>query len=49
LTHAEREFLDRIYERGEVAPELLTNDARLQAVIREHPGILWKLQNSREA
>jgi len=41
----EREFLDRLNDRGEIAPELLTDDPRLQEVIRAHPGLLWKALN----
>ena len=41
----ERSFLDRLNERGEIVPELLTEEAELQAVIRSHPGLLWKAIN----
>ena len=44
----ELEFLDRLNERGEIAPELLTNDIDLQAIIRSHPGLLWKALNVRK-
>jgi len=44
----EREFLERLNGRGEIAPELLTNDERLQAVIRAHPGLRWKSINVRK-
>ncbi len=41
----EREFLDRLNDRGDIAAELLTDDTRLQGVIREHPALLWKALN----
>lgn len=44
----EREFLDRLNDRGEIAPELLTDDTDLQAIIRSHPGLLWKALNVRK-
>ncbi|MEW6074655.1 MAG: nucleotidyl transferase AbiEii/AbiGii toxin family protein [Planctomycetota bacterium] len=47
LEGGEAEFLERIHERGEIAPELLTDDARLQQRIRSHPGLLWKTLNVR--
>jgi hypothetical protein len=47
LTAPEIEFLDRLNDRGEIAPELLTGDEGLRATIRSHPGLLWKTQNVR--
>ncbi len=44
----EREFLDRLNDRGEIAPELLTDDADLQTILRSHPGLLWKAINARK-
>ena len=44
----EHEFLDRLNGHGEIVPELLTDEAELQAVIRSHPGLLWKAINVRE-
>ena len=44
----ESEFLNRLNDRGEIAPELLTEDADLQAIIRSHPGLLWKALNVRK-
>ena len=41
----EREFLDQLNDRGDIAAELLTDDARLQGVIRAHPALLWKALN----
>jgi len=43
----EIEFLDRLNDRGEIAPELLTADKSLQSTIRAHPGLRWKALNVR--
>lgn len=48
LNAAEREFLDRLLDHGEVEPALLTNDAGLADRIRRHPGLEWKAQNVRQ-
>jgi hypothetical protein len=48
LTHQEREFIERLNDRGEIAPELLTADLAMQATIREHPALRWKALNVRE-
>lgn len=44
----EREFLLRVNEQGEIAPELLTGDDELAANIRQHPQLLWKVKHVRE-
>jgi len=44
----EREFLVRVNEQGEIAPELLTGDDNLAARIRQHPQLLWKVKHVRE-
>lgn len=44
----EREFLMRVNERGEIAPQLLTGDDQLAARIRQHPQLLWKVQHVRK-
>ena len=41
----EREFLERLNGAGDIAPELLTAEPALQAIIRDHPGIMWKALN----
>ena len=46
LADHEREFLERLNEKGEIASEVLTDDRRLQTTIRVHPGLLWKGLNS---
>ena len=38
----ELEFLDRLNGVGEIAPGLLTADAAMQALLREHPGLHWR-------
>ena len=47
FTAPEQEFLDRILDRGEIAPELLTSDETLQDRIRLHPLLEWKAVNVR--
>lgn len=44
----EIEFLTRLNERGEIAPELLTADADMQRLLRSHPGLRWKALNVRK-
>jgi hypothetical protein len=44
---AESEFLAGVNDRGEVVPELLTDDAALRERIRLHPGLAWKALNVR--
>ena len=41
----EREFLVRVNEQGEIAPELLTENDELAARIRQHPQLLWKVKH----
>ncbi|HYM96152.1 MAG TPA: nucleotidyl transferase AbiEii/AbiGii toxin family protein [Candidatus Sulfotelmatobacter sp.] len=48
LAQSEREFLDRLLERGEIAPDLITQDAPLAERISAHPGLLWKALNVRK-
>lgn len=48
FTTQEREFLERLNGRGDIAPEFLTDDRAMQATIRGHPALLWKVQNVRE-
>ncbi len=43
----EHDFLDRLNDRGEIAPELLTDAPGMQETLRSHPGLLWKAQNVR--
>jgi predicted nucleotidyltransferase component of viral defense system len=48
FTAPEQEFLDRILDRGEILPELLTSDETLQDRIRRHPLLEWKAVNVRD-
>lgn len=48
LKEAEMEFLRRLNDQGDIAPELLTGDVGLQETIRLHPGLLWKALNVRK-
>lgn len=48
LAQAEREFLDRLLEYGEVRPDLLTSDAALADRLLRHPGISWRALNVRK-
>ena len=43
----EIEFLRLLNERGEIRPELLTDNESLRAAIRAQPGLKWKAQNVR--
>jgi hypothetical protein len=45
LTDREREFLERLNGKGEILPEVLTDDERLRDIVRAHPGLLWKALN----
>ena len=46
-TEKEREFLDRFLEKGEYNPELLFDKGQAQ-LLKNHPAVLWKLQNLRK-
>jgi hypothetical protein len=41
----ELEFLERLNGSGDIAPQLLTAEAAMQAVIQDHPGLKWKALN----
>lgn len=45
LAAHEVEFLDRLNDRGEIVPELLTDDDESQALIHANPGLQWKALN----
>lgn len=47
LTAGELAFLEQLNGAGEIAPQLLTDDARLHAILRAHPGLRWKALNVR--
>lgn len=48
FTPAEREFLDRILDHGEIVPQLLTTNDQLAERIRHHPMLAWKAFNVRQ-
>lgn len=48
LSDAEREFLDRLLEYGEIAPSILTADEAWAERIKRHPLLEWKAQNVRQ-
>jgi len=48
LDDDELEFVRRLNDEGEIAPALVTGDPRMQAIIRQHPGLRWKAQNVRQ-
>ncbi len=41
----EHEFIEKLVGGGRIHAELLTDDPRLQSIIREHPGLRWKALN----
>lgn len=47
LAEAEREFLDRLLDHGEIVPALLTNDPELGKRIAAQPMFAWKSLNVR--
>lgn len=48
LRAAEMAFLDRLNDRGEIVPELLTTEVEMQQLLRGHPGLRWKALNVRQ-
>ena len=48
LADHELHFLERLNGKGEVIPDVLTDDQRMRDIIRAHPGLLWKAQNVRQ-
>ncbi len=48
FTSDELEFLNRLLDDGEIAAELLTDDAELADRIRKQPGLEWKASNVRK-
>jgi len=44
----EREFLDRLLDRGDIVPDLLTGDQDLAQRITRHPMLEWKAENVRQ-
>ena len=48
VTRDEREFIERLNDRGEIAAHLLTDAAVMQKTIQEHPALRWKAINVRK-
>jgi len=48
FTDSEVEFLNQLLENGEIVPDLLTDNSRLQDCIRRMPMLLWKAENVRQ-
>jgi predicted nucleotidyltransferase component of viral defense system len=48
LRDHETEFIRRLNDQGEIAPELITADPAMHATLREHPGLMWKALNVRK-
>jgi predicted nucleotidyltransferase component of viral defense system len=44
----ELEFLERLNGVGHIAPELLTSEPAMQAIIQDHPGLTWKALNRKK-
>ncbi len=47
FTDAELDFLDLLLDKGEIAPDLLTDDPSLQDRLGRHPLLAWKAVNVR--
>lgn len=45
FNEAERDFLDRLLDHGEIEPSLLTDDAEMADRVRSLPGLKWKALN----
>jgi hypothetical protein len=48
MSPAESGFLEALLEKGEVKPDLLTQDAGLADIIRRQPVLEWKVRHVRE-
>jgi len=48
FTEPEMEFLNRLLDRGEIVPSLLTDDPDMAERILQHPCLQWKALNVRE-
>ena len=48
FTKMEKEFLDRLLDKGEIESSLLTNDPDLATKISQHPGLKWKALNVKQ-
>ena len=48
LSGNETEFLDRVLDRGEIVPSLLTTETEMMDIIALQPMLQWKAQNVRQ-
>lgn len=48
FSEEELEFLHTILNRGEIKPDLITEDSKLQTCISNHPMLKWKVINVRK-
>lgn len=48
LSDAEREFLDRLLDYGEIVPSILTTDEAWAERIKQHPLLEWRASNVRK-
>ncbi len=48
VSDAEREFLDRLLDYGEIVPSILTTDEAWAERIKQHPLLEWKASNVRK-
>lgn len=48
LSGNETEFLDRVMDRGEIVPSLLTTETEMMDIIALQPMLQWKAQNVRQ-
>ena len=48
FTKPEQDFLNLLLDKGQIAPELLTDDTSLQGRIQNHPMLNWKALNVRQ-
>ncbi|HMK33915.1 MAG TPA: nucleotidyl transferase AbiEii/AbiGii toxin family protein [Desulfomonilaceae bacterium] len=44
LTSPEKEFLDRLFDHGEIEPRILTQDEEMVERISQHPNLKWQAQ-----
>ena len=48
LSENERKFIEQVSPEAEICPELITDDEDQQAIIRQHPALLWATQRGKK-
>jgi len=48
LNKQEIKFLDSLFDKGNIEPELITNEIDLIANIKAHPAIIWSAQQAQK-